>query len=104
MNDKIEKLYDQMTHYGLTLSEFKKSLNEIFSIKHPEHKISFVGKLDQVTTEDGGQALISDPFELSAGDNGIFVRVQSWDEEKEHKEFKKFQDKEIRITVETIDY
>jgi hypothetical protein len=103
MNDKIKELFEDMNQDGMLLSEFKKRLNDIFSVKHPEHKISFIGKLDQVTTEDGGQALISDPFELSAGDNGIFVRVQSWDEEKEHKEFKKFQDKEIRITVETVD-
>jgi len=36
-------------------------------------------------------------------DNGMFVRVCSWDENKNHEDFKKFVGRRIKITIETID-
>lgn len=68
-----------------------------------EHKIfETILKPEEVLKEDGGQAMVftvSDPFQE---ENGLFVRIQSWDENKEHTEFKKFEGRKIRITIETI--
>lgn len=50
--------------------------------------------------EDGGAALIA---RFDDKDTGMFVRVQSWDETGEHAEFKKFEGKRVRVTVEVID-
>lgn len=54
-----------------------------------------------VDIEDGGRAKI-----LSLDDNsevGLFVRVQSWDETKEHKDFNQLLGKRVRVTVEILD-
>lgn len=68
-------------------------------------RIVFVGALKKkdVSVEDSGQALVGDPFSASSGDDGMFVRIQSWDSKKKHVDFKKFQGKRIRVTIETID-
>lgn len=58
---------------------------------------------EEAQKEDGGQAIIftvSEPFEE---ENGMFVRIQSWDDKKEHTDLKKFEGRKIRITIETID-
>lgn len=58
---------------------------------------------EEAKKEDGGQAIIftvSEPFEE---ENGMFVRIQSWDDKKEHTDLKKFEGRKIRITIETID-
>jgi hypothetical protein len=66
------------------------------------------GKIDKenTNTEDGGQAVIT-TMEFrdtpEDEDNGMFVRIQSWDENCKHEEFKKFEGRKIRITIETID-
>jgi len=59
--------------------------------------------------EDSGQALISNIYGVPVeggndtnDDTGIHLRVISWDENKEHKDFKKFKNKKVRITIETI--
>lgn len=66
------------------------------------------GTIDKSNTdkEDGGQALITTmDFRDTPEDedNGMFVRIQSWDENCKHEEFKKFEGRKIRITIETID-
>ena len=56
-------------------------------------------------SEDGGQALILKDFggtELE-GDGSLFVRVQSWDDDKEHPLMNSLVGKTIRITVEVED-
>ena len=56
--------------------------------------------------EDSGAALISQ-FSLDpAGkneDSGLFVRVQSWDETREHKDASTLAGKRLRVTVEVIE-
>ena len=60
--------------------------------------------------EDGGQALIatiSNQVPVAKDlENGMFVRVQSWETEKngvpEHKEARSIQGKRVRITIEEI--
>lgn len=65
---------------------------------------SFEGVLNQGHSEDNDQALI---FELTEIDENpldtMFVRVQSWDDQKEHLQIKQFINKKIRITIETIE-
>ncbi len=61
---------------------------------------------ENTDVEDNGQALITtiDFRDTSEDeDNGMFVRIQSWDEKCQHTEFKKFEGRKIRITIETID-
>ena len=91
------------------LSEFEvmtKRLTESpdYSPEKPQEEKVFetILKPEEVIKEDGGQAMVftvSDPFQE---ENGLFVRIQSWDENKEHTEFKKFEGRKIRITIETI--
>lgn len=50
--------------------------------------------------EDGGRSLA---YTMSHSYGDCFVRFQSWDEGKTHKEFEPFKGKRIRITVEVID-
>lgn len=54
--------------------------------------------------EDSGQAIIL----TTAGDGveggpGMFVRVQSWDETRQHEELRKFNGRRLRVTVEVIE-
>jgi hypothetical protein len=66
------------------------------------HIIDCYFNSDEIDIEDGGQAKI---FTASKDDldNGMFVRVCSWDENKNHEDFKKFVGRRIKITIETID-
>lgn len=52
--------------------------------------------------EDGGMALI---YSLTPEDiPDIFVRLQSWDEEKKHSIFNEcFLGRKIKVTIETVD-
>ncbi|AFU88274.1 hypothetical protein CcrColossus_gp404 [Caulobacter phage CcrColossus] len=53
--------------------------------------------------EDGGMALIAEGFEHNPHEpNGMFVRLQSWDEKKEHITFNQFVGKKVRVTVEVV--
>jgi hypothetical protein len=61
-------------------------------------------------TEDSGYAQIMDIVPdidnmecPDDNDNGLFVRLQSWDETKQHIDFNKFIGKKIKVTIETID-
>lgn len=64
-----------------------------------------------VAIEDGGSAIIltvyDSEFTTSEEENGMFVRIQSWDERKDpsvkHEEIRQFANKKIRITIETIE-
>ncbi len=50
-------------------------------------------------SEDGGMAKI-----LTTDSQGnLFVRLQSWDEEKIHPELKSMVGKKVRITVEVVE-
>ena len=58
-----------------------------------------------VESEDGGMALIFDEYNSSesVGDGCLFVRLQSWDENKVHPLMHELFGKTIRITVEVED-
>jgi hypothetical protein len=54
--------------------------------------------------EDGGQALIAEVGDVVGNkDSEFFVRLQSWDENREHPEMNSFKGKKVRVTVEVIE-
>lgn len=53
----------------------------------------------EVSKEDSGMAQI---IEIG-GETGIFVRIQSWDETKEHQKLSTLMGKHVRVTIETVD-
>jgi len=57
----------------------------------------------EVRKEDGGQALIFEMSEDMESESGIYIKIVSWDEEKNHTEFNSFIGRKIKITIETID-
>ena len=61
----------------------------------------FKGILRERKREDGGRALLTEleVEESEDKDNGMFVIVQSWDENKEHSEIRPFLDREITISI-----
>ena len=70
-------------------------------------KLITTGELIVDSIEDGGQAIICDRLsfntEDSDDDNGMFVIIQSWDEEELHSDINLFKNKKVKITIETID-
>ena len=62
--------------------------------RHAEHEAP-------MAVQDGGQAQIVE----FTGNNevGVFVRVQSWDPDKEHANIKLMMNKRIRVTVEILE-
>jgi len=57
--------------------------------------------------EDGGAAVIAESFPIETGnsdeENGLFVKLQSWDEDTVHADFNLIRGKKVRITIEEID-
>ena len=58
------------------------------------------GEMDK---EDGGQFNGFTVNNAPAEDNGMFVKLCSWDDNMEHTELNKFVGRKVRITIETID-
>lgn len=52
-----------------------------------------------VEVDDGGQAMIAE----FSGSGELFVRVQSWDETKQHGWMSQLMGRRIRVTIEAID-
>lgn len=59
--------------------------------------------LENLQREDGGCALIESIGTEGDEETGIFVRVQSWDETKEHKDFNALKGKRVRVTIEVVE-
>lgn len=63
---------------------------------------------EQIDTEDGGQAVIvhHENDLRDQTDDGLFVRIQSWDSTREHTEIthllKAATGKRIRVTIEVV--
>ncbi len=65
----------------------------------------YEGTVVEIRKEDGGQALIAEVQDNPEAEKGIFIRVQSWDEDLAHEEWNKLGFKEGKkvkfvITVE----
>lgn len=58
---------------------------------------------EDICIEDGGCAKIAMFSDEIEDENGISVRVVSWDNEKKHTEFDKLKGKKVRITIEEIE-
>lgn len=60
---------------------------------------------EHIRSEDGGQAAMIPLVKEGEkdNDNGMFVMLQSWDDKKEHSDFRTFVGRKVRITIETID-
>jgi hypothetical protein len=54
-------------------------------------------------SEDGGQFTGCSINNSPDQDNGMYVTICSWDENKQHEEYKKFLNRKVRVTIETID-
>jgi hypothetical protein len=71
----------------------------------PPAYFSFEGTLI-CTEEDKGQAKIGElsvpEGERDTDSDTLFVRIQSWDEKKEHPDMKKIEGKKIKVTVEEV--
>ena len=67
-----------------------------------EFEVPMVGQksTSDLNIEDGGRALICEV--PTPDDETFFVRLQSWDDTKEHATFKKFAGRLVRVTVETV--
>lgn len=67
------------------------------------------GNINPIKSEDGGQAMLGEPISFHTGnsdeDNGLFIRLCSWDDNLKHVDLNKLQRAggKIRITIETID-
>lgn len=68
------------------------------------HKRVYEGYLEIESVDDSGRARIASVVEQVADpDDQMFVRVQSWDESCEHPQFKNFEGKRVRVTVEVLE-
>ena len=56
-----------------------------------------------VESEDGGAARIYTISDDPEAESGMFLRIQSWDENKEHTDINNLIGKRIRVTVEVLD-
>jgi hypothetical protein len=72
-----------------------------------KQKCEFIQEIKptDVDTEDSGCAIIChvDGEGHENEDTGMFVRLQSWDDDKKHVEIRKFIGRKVKITVETVD-
>ena len=70
-------------------------------------KVKTEGVVNVESREDGGQALICETFKIdttnSDDENGMFVILQSWDEDTAHTDLNSLIGKKIRITIEVLD-
>jgi aromatic ring-cleaving dioxygenase len=62
--------------------------------RHAEHEAP-------VDVQDGGQAQIVEFFGYNM--EGLFVRVQSWDPDKEHANMALMMGKRVRVTVQILE-
>lgn len=73
--------------------------------------MKFIGEriLNVYDEEDSGQARIAhfeldeEPPPYTNEDNGLYVRLQSWDDSKAHLDWESLRGRRVRITIETID-
>lgn len=85
----------------------KRFLIEPDGVRFPLRKILFAyeGEVEDIATEDSGMAKIATlrPDEPEE-DAGLFVRVQSWDEDAVHADFEQLASApQVRVTVEILE-
>jgi len=55
------------------------------------------GRVSEVERDDGGLSLSTEL--LFDGDDGLFIRVMSWDEDREHPAFEQLRGKYIKVVL-----
>lgn len=53
--------------------------------------------------QDGDQFRSHFVSHLPDEDNGLYIKICSWDETKQHTVFNQFTDRKVKVTIETID-
>ena len=71
-------------------------------LKHPTHVIVDTLKVEDMGCEDGGKFLDFSVNNTPDEDNGMYVRICSWDDTKKHEELQKFIGKKVRVTIRVI--
>lgn len=72
-------------------------------------KIAFEQRLEVESIDDDGQAIIACLTQIDGLHcshflpRSLFVRLQSWDEARQHEDMYKFIGKRVRVTVEVIE-
>jgi hypothetical protein len=99
-----EKVISEIYHYS-NIAVFESNLEVIDEIKIKKAFLSFEYNLNvkDLEIEDGKQFKCFH-IELNEGeDNGMYIKLCSWDENLEHKDFDQFIGKNVKITIEEID-
>lgn len=70
-----------------------------------KYTIESIIKVDAI--EDGGKAIIAESIPIVTGhsddENGMFLKLQSWDVDTVHTDFNLLNGKKIKITIEVLD-
>lgn len=69
-------------------------------------KYTVTGLIKVDAVEDGGRAIICEPFSIETGhsdENGMFITLQSWDEDTVHTDLNLIKNKKVKITIEVVD-
>ena len=99
-----EKVISEIYHYS-NIAVFESNLEVIDEIKIKKAFLSFEDNLNikDLEIEDGNQFKCFH-IDLTEGeDNGMYIKLCSWDENLEHKNFDQFIGKKVKITIEEID-
>ena len=68
--------------------------------------LTTTGILTVESIEDGGSAIITEPFSINTGnsddENGLTVRINSWDENNVHADLNLLKGKKINIIIEVL--
>ena len=67
------------------------------------HIINDTISTSNIDIEDGGRYFGILLCDNSEEENGMYVKICSWDENRKHTDFNKFKNRKIKITIETID-
>jgi hypothetical protein len=95
---------------GLTSAQTCRLLEiglHLFTFKNIDKSkiITLICPFDDVKTEDGGCAKIATLLdEADNEDDGIYARIVSWSEKKDHSLFDSFIGKKVEITIKEVTY
>ena len=59
--------------------------------------------ITELRSEDGDRALIVESDAEVPSDENLFVRIQSWSDERRHPLLQSLAGKTVKITIETVD-
>ena len=97
-------IISEIYHYS-HIPVCENQLEVIDDIKSKKSFLSFDYKLNEkdLEVEDGKQFKCFHVDLDENTDNGMYIKICSWDDTLEHKDFNKFIGKKVKITIEEID-